>query len=415
MNTRSIMALQSSRRITCSTHISLMNKTRWKTKSVSKICEKQLNKSCLNYPSTKFFHRLFHSSKNVQREETIMDVFDRNSKKIQRERAAQAQSVDDFDYLKEEMGYRLSDRVLDIKRKMKVCVDLSSGRGYVTRHLTNHSIEKLYALEFSPTMLNQCQMPPENENIQCEKILFDEDVLTSGDISLSRLPFDDESVDIVTSSLALHWVNNLPGLFKEVKRILRKDGVFIGSMFGGETLFELRCSLQMAELEREGGFGSHISPYVEVQDLGNLLNRTGFSMLTIDSDEIKVTFPTIFELMRDLKGMAENNASWARKCHIHKDTLIAANAIYQELYGSVSEETGKHNLPATFQIYYWIGWKPDPKQPKALQPQTSDVSLKDLYKLDDVVGSIQSANDLNDDTVRDNSTSKNSNDNIDGR
>ena len=91
-------------------------------------------------------------------------------------------------------------------------------------------------------------------------------------MSLSRLPFDDESVDIVTSSLALHWVNNLPGeyqfklsldlldiftninnftsintkqifitgLFKEVKRILKKDGVFIGSMFGGETLFELR-------------------------------------------------------------------------------------------------------------------------------------------------------------------------------
>ena len=42
----------------------------------------------------------------------------------------------------------------------------------------------------------------------------------------------------------------------------------------------------MAELEREGGFGSHISPFVEVQDLGNLLNRTGFTMLTIDSDEV---------------------------------------------------------------------------------------------------------------------------------
>jgi len=31
----------------------------------------------------------------------------------------------------------------------------------------------------------------------------------------------------------------------------------------------------MAELEREGGFGSHISPFVEVQDLGSLLNRSG--------------------------------------------------------------------------------------------------------------------------------------------
>ena len=33
-------------------------------------------------------------------------------------------------------------------------------------------------------------------------------------MSLSRLPFDDESVDIVTSSLALHWVNNLPGEYQ---------------------------------------------------------------------------------------------------------------------------------------------------------------------------------------------------------
>ena len=49
-----------------------------------------------------------------------------------------------------------------------------------------------------------------------------------------------------------------------------------------------RCSLQLAEQEREGGFGSHISPFVEVQDLGSLLNRSGFTMLTLDSDEVIV-------------------------------------------------------------------------------------------------------------------------------
>ena len=47
-----------------------------------------------------------------------------------------------------------------------------------------------------------------------------------------------------------------------------------------------RVSLQLAEMEREGGFGSHISPFVEVQDLGGLLNQAGFAMLTIDSDEV---------------------------------------------------------------------------------------------------------------------------------
>lgn len=52
-------------------------------------------------------------------------------------------------------------------------------------------------------------------------------------------------------------------------------------MFGGDTLYELRCSLQLAELEREGGFSPHVSPFVAVSDLGHLLSRAGFNTLTV--------------------------------------------------------------------------------------------------------------------------------------
>lgn len=309
---------------------------------------------------------------NATLKENVMNVFDRQAKLFQRERAAQNPKVDDFDFLKEEMGYRLADRVLDIKRDMNVCVDIGSGRGFVTRHLTGHSIKKLFAIEMSPSMLNNCVLPRPEEGIASEKILLNEDD--------GVLPFADNSVDVVTSSLSMHWVNNLPGLFKEVNRILKNDGVFIGSMFGGETLFELRCSLQLAELERDGGLSSHISPFVEVQDLGNLLNRCQFRMLTIDSDEIKVAFPSIFELMRDLKGMAENNASWTRKLHLNRDTLISTAAIYKELYRNEDD-----TIPATFQIFYWIGWKPDASQPIPLTPQKSEISLKDLPNLEEAL------------------------------
>ena len=72
-------------------------------------------------------------------------------------------------------------------------------------------------------------------------------------------------------------------------------------------------------------------------------------MLTIDSDEMIVGFPTVFQLMRDLKGMAENNASWNRKSHLHRDTIVATDAIYRELY---PHEQG--GIQATFQVglYY---------------------------------------------------------------
>ena len=85
--------------------------------------------------------------------------------------------------------------------------------------------------------------------------------------------------------------------------------------------------------------------------------------------------------------MAENNAAVNRKLHLSRETLFAANAIYADLYGQTfegEEKSGEVVLPATFQVYYWIGWKPDAKQPKPLKPQRSDVSLKDLYKLDEI-------------------------------
>ena len=296
---------------------------------------------------------------------------------LQQERAARRSDVESYDFLKEEVGYRVADRVLDVAKKMETCVDVGSGRGWVLRHITSHSVSRVTGLEMSETALDQAPPP---DDVQTEKLVMDVDG--------ADLPFTDNSVDVVTSCLALHWINDLPRMFAEVNRILKPDGVFIGAMFGGQTLMELRSSLQLAELERQGGFGPHISPFVEVRDLGGLLNSHNFTLLTIDTDELKVSYPTIFPLMRDLKGMAENNAAINRKLHLSREIMFASNAIYSDLYGETrhNDQTGEVevSLPATFQVYYWIGWKPDPKQPKPLKPQKSDVSLKDLYKLDEI-------------------------------
>lgn len=104
------------------------------------------------------------------------------------------------------------------------------------------------------------------------------------------------------SSLSLHWVNDLPKAFKRILKSLKEDGVFLAAVFGGDTLYELRSSLQLAELERCGGLSPHVSPFTEVKDVGSLLTRAGFTMLTIDTDEIVISYPTMFELMWDLKG-----------------------------------------------------------------------------------------------------------------
>ena len=56
------------------------------------------------------------------------------------------------------------------------------------------------------------------------------------------------------------------GVLVQIKEALQPDGVFLGALFGGDTLFELRTALQLAEMEREGGISPHISPMTGTDD-----------------------------------------------------------------------------------------------------------------------------------------------------
>src|SRR5262245_2564489 len=62
-----------------------------------------------------------------------------------------------------------------------------------------------------------------------------------------------ESFDLATSVLALHAVNDLPGVLAQIRRALKPDGLFMAALFGGNTLFELREAFASAEAETLGG------------------------------------------------------------------------------------------------------------------------------------------------------------------
>jgi len=291
-----------------------------------------------------------------------VNIFDRNAKKLQKERASIREDVELFDYIKEEVGFRLSDRVFDVKRQFKNAIDLGCGRGYVSRHIMADSVEKLTLCDLSPTSLSAAETTP---GVNAHKQEIDEEHFSS----------EAGSVDLVISNLSLHWVNDLPKLFKSINDALMPDGVFMASFFGGETLYELRGALQLAEQERRGGISPHISPFVQIRDVGTLLNRAGFTMLTIDTDEMTVGYPSMFDLLWDLKGMGEGNAAFNRPLHVQRDVLAAAELIYKDLYGT------DKGIPATFQIIYLVGWKPCASQPQPLERGSANVSLKDLSKV----------------------------------
>ena len=53
---------------------------------------------------------------------------------------------------------------------------------------------------------------------------------------------------------------------------------------------------------------AHSGEHIDTRDISNLMGRAGFTLLTIDTDEIQVAYPSMWELMEDLQDMGESNA-----------------------------------------------------------------------------------------------------------
>ncbi|KAG0163244.1 hypothetical protein DFQ28_000226 [Apophysomyces sp. BC1034] len=291
-------------------------------------------------------------------------VFNRDVKRRQKERAAlNVEQSRIVDYLKDEVAARVADRLLDIKREFNTVVDLGSGCGHIVKHVDQNMMKKLVMCDMSEAALRRDI--DHTYEVEVERKVVDEE----------HLPFEQDSLEAVVSSLSMHWVNDLPGALIQIRQALRPDGVFVGAMFGGDTLFELRTSLQLAEMERESGISPHVSPMTNSNDIARLLTRCGFTMTTVDVDEVHVNYPSAFELMDDLRAMGENNAVLSRRSFLKRDTLLAASSIYKELHGNPDG-----TIPATFQIVYMIGWKPSPTTPQPKKRGSATASLKDILE-----------------------------------
>lgn len=82
-----------------------------------------------------------------------------------------------YDYLKEEVGFRLADRVFDIKREFKSAADIGCNRGYISKHILAECVEHLTLTDTSASMLDQAQGTP---GLKMHKLLQDEEQLDVG-------------------------------------------------------------------------------------------------------------------------------------------------------------------------------------------------------------------------------------------
>lgn len=330
------------------------------------------------------------------------NVFDRAAKLLQRARAARKTlALRKVEYLRDEVAVRTIERLGFITRDFSRTLDFGAHLGNFLKHLCTVARAPVDADTAEQKLTAQLNADKEKiRNKIAELVMVDScgEMLRRDDAEPLDVPFpgrvteavcDEErfdhellqqsdQYDAVISNLSMHWINDLPQALKNINRVLKPDGLFMGTIFGGDTLYELRTSLQLAELERRGGMSPRVSPLVHINDIGGLLSKAGFSMLTIDTEDIVVGgYPDLVSLCADLQDMGEQNSLLSRSRLLPKDVLLAANEICKAMHGETDAE-GNVTIPATFNVIFMIGWKKSDSQPQPLARGTGQVSLKDV-------------------------------------
>ena len=190
------------------------------------------------------------------------------------------------------------------------------------------------------------------------------------------LPFQPESLDLVVSALAFQFINDLPGMFAQIRRALRPDGLLLAAMIGGDTLTELRQSFAAAEAELEGGVSPRVAPFADLRDIGALLQRAGLALPVTDVDRIIVRYDSAFALMQDLRRMgATNILVERRRTPTRRATMLRMAQLYAERF---ADADGR--IRATFDVIWLSGWTPHESQQKPLRPGSAKAGLAEAVK-----------------------------------
>ena len=284
------------------------------------------------------------------------------SKKInQISRSRASSKTKRFDYLFDEVNKRMFDRLKFIKRNFTNTLEIGSRTGNsIALFNEKKDIKKIFFTDISTEML---AMAKKKQNKKSCFLSIDEE----------NMPFKESQFNLVFSNLYLHWANDLLKVFNEIYHVLKPDGLFLCSIFGSETLSELKYSLCSAEDKISKKISPRVSPFIRLQDAGSLLQKCNFQLPVIDRDIIKIYYNDIYSLMNDLKGMGESNSLIGRKeSFTTKKLFDEANKIYKKKFFE------KNKIFATFEILYFIGWTKHISQQKPLRPGSAKKKLSDF-------------------------------------
>ncbi|MFT6758521.1 MAG: malonyl-CoA O-methyltransferase [Chitinophagales bacterium] len=155
------------------------------------------------------------------------------------------------------------------------------------------------------------------------------------------LPFADSSIDLIYSSMAVQWCQQLPLLFSEIKRVLKPGGKFVFSTLVDGSLAELKLAWQSVD-----GY-VHVNRFMSAAHWQQTIDAADLSIEGLDVSSHRLSYQKLAQLTGELKAIGAHNMNDGRR------KGLMGRKTYQQLHAGYEvfrDADGK--LPATYQVLY---------------------------------------------------------------
>jgi malonyl-CoA O-methyltransferase len=164
----------------------------------------------------------------------------------------------------------------------------------------------------------------------------------------TQLPLADGTIDLVFANMLLPWSIDPAGFLFEVRRVLRKEGLFAFSTLGPDSLREVRDA--WAEVDAD----EHVNAFPDMHDVGDLVTRAGLSDPVVDVDYLTVAYRSSDALLRDL-----TNAG-ARNCLERRRRTLTGKQRFARMQAALQSRFGGDGLPLRLELVFGHAWGSGP-------------------------------------------------------